>query len=232
MGSEFEAARHQLESSIGFKVELVISSGLYKGTYTSSLAELENELIGVSHPMLKGAFLPALRNTELLMKIEGPSCIYQANTTVARSALNLNIPLLWLKLAAPLEKVQRRMFVRVPTSITANAFFLGGVENPPEDADVSLPPKEWFVVRISDISLGGIGISIKENLIPYCIEGGRYLLLIKIGATTFFIVGKIVKILSKREGHIEVGFAYEGLSVAAEKIMGNYIRQQELITRG
>ena len=164
------------------------------------------------------------------MKIEGPNCIYQATTTVTRSVFNVTIPLLWLKLTSVLEKVQRRMFVRVPAAIKADAFFLGGIEELPED--VALPPREWFSVRLSDISLGGIGIAIKENTISYCIEGGRYLLLIKIGNSTFFIVGKIVKIIPKREGSIEVGFAYEGLSVSVEKIMGGYIRQQELITRG
>jgi len=229
MGPEYEEAHKQLENLLGSKVELVISSGLYKGNYLSSLEELEKGLVGVSHPTLKGAFLPALRSTELLMKIEAANCIYQATMIVTRSALNVTIPLLWLKLASALKKVQRRMFVRVPTSIKADAFPLG-IEELPEG--VASPPKEWFTVRISDISLGGIGISIKENLVPYCIEGGRYLLLIKIGNAALFVVGKIVKVLSKREGNIEVGFAYEGLSVSAEKIMGGYIRQQELITRG
>jgi c-di-GMP-binding flagellar brake protein YcgR len=230
MSSEFEEARKQLESLLGSKVELVISSGLYKGSFPSTLEELEKGMVGVSHPTFKGAYLPAMRSTELLMKIETSNCIYQATTTVARSVFNLTIPLLWLKLVSSLEKVQRRMFVRVPTSIKADAFFLGAASDLSEGA--VLPPKEWFTARISDISLGGVGISIKENLVPYCFEGGRYLLLIKIGSTAFFIVGKIVKILTKREGAIEVGFAYEGLSASAEKIMVGYIRQQELISRG
>jgi len=227
MGLELEEARKQLESLIGSKVELVITSGIYKGTYPSTIEECDNGQVAVSHPTLKGAFLPALRSTELLMKIEATNCIYQATTTVTRSVLNVTIPLLWLKLVSALEKVQRRMFVRVPSSIKANAFSLEGVE---EGADLS--PKEWFSVRISDISLGGVGISIKENLIHYCIGGGRYLLLMKIGDISFFIVVKLVKILPKREANIDLGFAYEGLSVSAEKIMGSYIRQQELKTRG
>ena len=231
MSSEFEGTRKLLESLLGSKVELVISSGLYKGSYPSTLEDFGDGLVGVSHPTLKGAFLPTFRSTELLMKIDGPTCVYQAHTTAVRSALNENIPLLWLKFASAFERVQRRMFVRVPSSIQADAFFLGMVkEESPED--VSPPPREWFSVRISDISLGGIGISIRDKLIPYCLEGGRYLLSIKISNTAFFIVGKIVKTLAKKEGGIEVGFAYEGLPVFVEKIMGGYIRQQELITRG
>ena len=227
---ESEETRKHIESLIGSKVELVITSGLYKGSYPSTFQEYENGMVGVSHPMLKGAFLPALRSTELVMKIETSNCIYQAIMAITRSVINVTIPLLWLKFISTLEKVQRRMFVRVSTSVKAEIFFLGIDYDPPEGVD--LPAKDWFSVRISDISLGGVGISIKENLLPYCIEGGRYLLLIKISNTTFFIVGKVVKILKKRDANTEIGLAYESLSVFAEKIMGSYIRQQELMTRG
>jgi len=229
MNSELDETRKQLDSLIGSKINLIINSGLYKGSYPSTLEEVEDGLVGVSHPTFKGAFLPASRSTELFMKIESSNCIYQSTVAVVRSALKLNIPILWLKLASDLRKVQRRMFVRVPTFIGANAFFLEAPDFPERTAQ---PSKEWFFVRISDISLGGIGISIKENLIPLCLEGGRYLLLIKISNTPIFIVGKIVKIMPKRESSVEVGFAYEGMSVSAEKIMGSYIRQQELTTRG
>ncbi|MCL2009073.1 MAG: flagellar brake protein [Synergistaceae bacterium] len=232
MPQETEEARKLLDNLIGSRIELVITSGLYKGSYNSTLEELEDGLAGVYHPTLKGAFLPALRGTSLLMKIETPNCIYQADTVASRSSLNVAIPLLWLKLVTPLEKLQRRMFVRVPTSISANAFFLGGPEMEDLPADAVLPPSEWFSVRISDISLGGIGLSLKENLVPYCLEGGRYLLSMKIGGNSFFIVGKLVKILGKKTSNTVVGFAYESLSVSAEKIMGGYIRQQELMTRG
>ena len=230
MPVKFEESRKQLESLLGSKLELVISSGLYKGVFPSSLEEIDSGLIGVAHPMFKGGFLPALRSTEFLMKIEAPSCIYQATVSAARSALNLPIPLLWLKLLTALEKVQRRMFVRVPSSIKADAYYLGVAEELTED--VVLPPREWFSVRISDISLGGIGITIKENMAAYCLVGGRYLLSMKILNNTFFIVGRLVKIIENKERNIEVGFAYESLSVYAERLMGGYIRQQELITRG
>ena len=128
MGLELGEARKQLESLIGSKMDLVITSGLYKGNYPSALQEIDNDMIGVADPTLKGAFLPALRGTELLMKIETAHCIYQAVATVTRSTLNTTIPLLWLKTVSSLEKVQRRMFVRVPTSIKADAFFLGAAE--------------------------------------------------------------------------------------------------------
>jgi c-di-GMP-binding flagellar brake protein YcgR len=230
MDSEFEPSYRQLTDLIGAKVQLVITSGLYKGNYPSRLEELENGLVGVSHPMLRGAFLPALRSTELLMKIESSNCFYQATMSVMRGVINVPVPLLWLKFVSVLEKVQRRMFVRVICSIKANAFFLSSDEELPEGT--SLPSNGWFSVRVSDISLGGAGVSIKSNLASHCVEGGRYLLSLSIGGTAFFLVGKLVKILKKSENNIEVGLAYEGLSAFIEKLMGGYIRQQELITRG
>jgi len=241
MKSGFEEARKLLNGLIGSRADLIITSGLHKGSYISSLEELGDDLIGVAHPTFKGRFLPVSRNAELALKIDSPHGVYQATVAVARSALNENIPLLWLKLVSPLEKIQRRMFVRVPTSIKAIAFFLGSdgiqdildnAETPEASEEISLPPKEWFSVRISDISLGGIGILIKQDVAHFCLEGGRYLLLIKISDTTMFLVGKIVKILIKKEGIIEIGFAYEGIPVSIEKIMMSYIRQQELMVRG
>jgi c-di-GMP-binding flagellar brake protein YcgR len=230
MGTEFEQTQKQLEDLTGAKVELIIGLGLYKGSYASRLEEVENGLIGLSHPTLRGALLPALRSTELLMKIEGSGCFYQGTVSVTRSTVKVAIPLLWVKLVSPLEKVQRRMFVRVPCSIKAEAFYLGADEEPPEE--VLSPPKEWFSVRVSDISLGGVGVSVKKNFASHCIEGGRYLLSISIGGMAFFLVGKLVKIFRKNEINIEIGLAYEGLTSFVEKLMGGYIRQQEFITRG
>jgi c-di-GMP-binding flagellar brake protein YcgR len=235
MSKESEQLQKQLEGLVGSKVELVITLGLYKGIYPSRLEELEGGLIGLSHPTLRGAFLPALRSTELMMKIEGGGCYYQATASVVRSTINVPVPLLWVKPVSDLEKVQRRMFVRVPCSIKADAFCLGageGEENEnPEDSPAPSPPKEWFPVRVSNISLGGVGVVVKQELASRCLEGGRYLVLLNIGGTAFFLVSKLVKIMTKETNYIEAGLAYEGLSTFAEKLMGGYIRQQEFITR-
>ena len=65
MSAEFEQSRKQLEDLLGAKMDLAITSGLYKGNYPSRLEELENNMIGVAHPMLRTGLLPALRSTEL-----------------------------------------------------------------------------------------------------------------------------------------------------------------------
>lgn len=230
MTKELEQSQKATQELIGSKIELVINSGLYKGSYPSRLEELDKDLIGVAHPTLRGALLPALRSTELLMKIEAPNCFYQATASVLRSTINVPLPLLWLKLETALEKVQRRMYVRVPSSLKGEAYFLGTDMELLEETP--LPPSSWFAIKVADISLGGAGIWVKESMSRYCLEGGRYLLSLKIGNVSFFLVGKLVKILKKNEGYMEMGIAYEGLSSFIEKLMGGYIRQQELITRG
>ena len=231
MNAELEQSGKQLLELIGAKVELVITSGLYKGSYASRLEEVEEKLlVGTAHPTVRGVFLPVMRSTELLMKVEGPGCFYQSTVSIVRSSLNVTVPLLWLKLVTPLEKVQRRMFVRVPCSIQGSAFFLGYGSELPEGTD--LPPRQWFPLRIVDMSLGGCGISIKNNMRSHYLEGGRYLLSLNVNGTNFFLTGELIKIFKKNDVTIEAGLAYSGLTAFLEKLMGAFIRQQELATRG
>ncbi|GHS94672.1 hypothetical protein AGMMS50276_07890 [Synergistales bacterium] len=227
---EYEQSLKQLEGMIGSKVEIVITSGLYKGSYSSRLEEVSGGLGALSHPTLRGALLPVLRNAEFMLKIEAPNCFYQAVSVFIRSSVNESVPLLWFRVSNPLEKVQRRMFVRIPCNISANVFFLGYDSERPEGA--KLPPQKWFEARVSDISLGGCGLSVKRNIESYCIEGGRYLLLSKIGGVGFFIAGKVIKLFDKKkENTIDAGFAYDGLAASIEKVVGTFIRQQELMSR-
>ncbi|GHV33050.1 hypothetical protein FACS1894187_00320 [Synergistales bacterium] len=227
---EYDQSLKQLGGLIGSKVEIVITSGLYKGSYSSRLEEVSGGLGALSHPTLRGALLPVLRSAEFMLKIEAPNCFYQAVSVFMRSSVNEAIPLLWFKLGNSLEKVQRRMFVRIPCSVPASVFFLGYDSELPEG--MKLPDQKWFDAHVTDISLGGCGLSIKKNMASYYIEGGRYLLLSKISGVNFFIVGKLIKIFNKKENIIDAGFAYDGLAASIEKVVGTFIRQQELMSRG
>jgi c-di-GMP-binding flagellar brake protein YcgR len=59
-----------LNGRIGSKVLLFNEAGLYKGTYPSRVEDVKGDLIGLSHPLLRGALLPVLRNVELKLKVE------------------------------------------------------------------------------------------------------------------------------------------------------------------
>jgi c-di-GMP-binding flagellar brake protein YcgR len=231
MSAEIEQPDKQLSELIGAKAELVITYGLYKGSYISSLEEVEGKLmVGVAHPTVRGLLLPAMRGTELLLKIDGSGCFYQATVSIVRNSPNKAIPLLWLKFVTPLEKVQRRMFVRVPCAIEADAFFLGCDSELPEET--VLPSRQWFPVRVVDMSLGGCGIAVKDNMSSYFLEGGRYLLSLNVNGTSFFLTGKLIKVFKKSDANIEAGLSYDGLTIFLERLLGSFIRQQELAARG
>ncbi|MBQ7262582.1 MAG: hypothetical protein IJR14_02565 [Synergistaceae bacterium] len=236
-----------LQELVGAKAELSFSSGLYKGNYASRLEELSTgtgdgapALLGMAHPMFKGALLPLSRSLELTLRLEGIACFYQSVAEIVRSVVNTDIPLVWIKLTTPLERVQRRAFVRVPCSIKARAYLLevdtsqeaeAGNGGSPEEA---LPvPKIWFPLALKDISLGGVGVTVQKEDAPMCRVSGRYLLQMSIDGKEFFIVCGLVKVFKKdEEGRVSAGLAYEGLPAFTEKLMGSFIRQQELNLRG
>ena len=83
-----------LESNIGSKGTLIIDTGLYKGTYSTRLEDIRTGFLGVSHPTLRGALLPVMRNVELKVRIEADGGIYQAPAAVIRNSLSKNVPLL------------------------------------------------------------------------------------------------------------------------------------------
>ena len=238
-----------LQELIGAKMELDITNGLYKGTYASRLEDLSppaedgSLLLGVAYPMFKGSLLPMSRNLDLNLRIESSGCFYQGEAEIIRHVINVPIPLLWLSLKAPLEKVQCRMFVRVPCLIKGQAFLLEVEPDEPDEPDEEetkeaprrspLPERRWFPVMLRDMSLGGVGVWIQRPELPFVVDRGRYLLQAAIEDTEFFLVCRLIKIFSSdEEGGILVGMAYEGLPAFVEKLMVGFIRQRELSLRG
>lgn len=241
--SDQEKMQNLLQELIGSKVELGIANGLYKGNYASRLEDLSppakdgSPLLGVAHPMFKGALLPMARNLDLNLRIESSGYFYQGEAEIIRHVINVPIPLLWLALKAPLEKVQRRMFVRVPCLIKGQAFLLEADSDEKETEEAPprspLPERRWFPIMLRDMSLGGVGVGIRHPELPFVVERGRYLLQAAIGDTEFFLICRLIKIFSAdEEGGIVAGMAYEGLPAFTEKLMGGFIRQQELSSRG
>ena len=104
MATEQDKEKNQklLQSLLGAKAELNFSSGLYKGAYASRLEDLSEAtkddypLLGLAHPMFRGALLPVSRSLELSLRIETSSCFYQGDAEILRSVVNIPIPLVWL----------------------------------------------------------------------------------------------------------------------------------------
>ncbi len=234
MNIEADKVQKNLEELIGAKTEIEVVSGLYKGSYPSLIQEISGGEVAIAHPMLKGALLPMLRDLEFNVKIEGGGSFYRTTVSVVRRVISAPIPLLWVKLLSPLEKVQRRMFVRVFCSLKGQAFLLEA-DSETEDGEPlpPLPQSQWFPVQLKDISLGGVGMSVQLGSTDFCRVNGRYLLSLTIEDVSFFLVCRLIKVFKQVEkSHWEVGIAYEGLPILVERLIGSYIREQELSRGG
>lgn len=234
-----------LGALVGSKAELNFATGLYKGSYISrvedfSMSPNDNEMpmIGLAHPMFKGALLPISRGLEMTLKIDGQNCFYQSEAEIVKSIANAPIPMTWVRLLSPLSRVQRRAFVRVSCNINASACFIESGSEPEEKegheehAAAHQPEIRWFPLIVKDISLGGVGAEVGAEEAPMCQKNSRYLLNLTIDDTEFFLVCSLVKIFGRGEdGNISVGLSYEGISAFVERLMLAFIRQQELRMR-
>lgn len=212
-----------LNGQIGAKAVLAIEAGLYKGTYPSRVEDVKGELIGLSHPLLRGSLLPVLRNVHLKMKMETEGALYQAEVAVSKGLIQDGIPLLWVTPVSDAERVQRRYFVRVPCLLKTGFFRLEGDGAEPEK-------EEWIFVISKDISLGGVGFTARVEVANRFMEQDRFLVRLAVQEKDLFLTGKVVKKFVKNDLY-EMGIAFDAVPAFTEKILGNFIRQQELAGR-
>lgn len=212
-----------LKDCVGSKVSLVIDAGLYKGTYPSRIEDVDDELIGLAHPMLRRALLPVHRNVQLKMSVEARGALFFSLVSISKGLVRDALPLLWVTPVGEARKIQRRLFVRVPCLLKTGFFRLEGENYRPEK-------EEWVYVNAKDISLGGMGLSVPQEKVHLFPESARFLVELVLQEKRYLLVGKIVKKIPKNEVW-EVGVVFEGVPVFAEKPLGNYIRQQELAGR-
>jgi c-di-GMP-binding flagellar brake protein YcgR len=218
-----EAFLDFLNGKIGAKVILFNEAGLYKGTYPSRVEDVKGGMVGLSHPLLRGALLPVLRNVELKLKVETEGALYQATVSVSRGGPHDGVPILWVTPVSDAERVQRRYFVRVPCLLKTSFFRLEGEEMKPET-------EEWTFAVSRDVSLGGVGVSLSDLPAGRFSEQDRVLIRIPVQDETFFLSGKVARKFQKEDAW-EVGFAFEAMPGSVEKTLGAFIRQQELAGR-
>ena len=212
-----------LNDHIGAKALLSIDAGLYKGLYPSRIEDVKDDMAALSHPLLKGALLPVLRNVQLKVKVETEDGIFQAQAAVARGVPQGGIPLLWVKPVSEALRVQRRFFVRVPCLLKTGLFRVEGERLQPER-------ERWKDVTATDISLGGIGFSVFRPQDSHFFQQDRYLVHITLQDRRFFLTGKIVKKVEAVESAL-FGISFDSMPGCIEKVLGNFIRQQELAGR-
>ncbi|HOO88977.1 MAG TPA: flagellar brake protein, partial [Synergistales bacterium] len=95
-----------LKDCIGSKVSLVIDAGLYKGTYPSRVEDVDEEAIGLAHPMMRGALLPVHRNVQLKMSVEAGGALYFSVVSITKGLVRDSLPLLWVVPVGEARKIQ------------------------------------------------------------------------------------------------------------------------------
>lgn len=212
-----------LNQKIGARAILVNEAGLYKGIYPTRVEDVKGDQVGLSHPLLRGALLPVLRNVELKLRVDAEDSLYQTVVSVVRGAPREDVPMLWVTPVTEARRVQRRNFVRVPCLLKTAFFRLEGVNLKPER-------EEWVLAVSNDISLGGVRVIMSRAASLKFKDKDRALIRLEVQGETLFLTGNAVRREQKGEGW-ELGFAFEAVPAFMEKTLGAFIRQQELAGR-
>ncbi|MCL2767436.1 MAG: hypothetical protein FWE49_01700 [Synergistaceae bacterium] len=215
-----------LSKSIGSKVEIINRSGINKGIYSSSLLDLKDRMIGIAQPMQRG-ILVQMSGIELTICVKSEGNLIEAPVISRGTTFEGFIPILWVEPIGDIVKVQRRSYVRIPCFLEASCYFLemnSDIREPAPDI-----PKEWFTIFVNNVSLGGIAATVKQGYGANYHIKGRYLLAINFGGGLMFINLLLRNIFyNDDDGILNGAFAFGGLSAFQDKIIGNYVRRQEL----
>lgn len=209
-----------LENSIGTRVEIINRSGIHKGVYPSSLLDMKDGKIGLAQPMYRGTWI-FMSGVELVIMVKNGENLYEASVfSQETSTKGSPVPILWVVISGEIKKIQRRNFLRVPCLIDGSCYFLGDSSE-----------KNWFPISLKNISLGGVAVSLKNSDdLKRFVKEERYLLAVNLGLGNLFI-----EILLRNILHIEAesigAFSFEGLSVCQERMIGTFVRKQELANK-
>ena len=217
-----------LSKSVGSKVDIINKSGINKGIYSSNLLDIKDAMIGVAQPMYKGAWIQ-MTGMELVINIKNNEFMVEVPVISRGTAFEGNLPILWVEITGKANKVQRRSYVRIPCILEASCCYLEIYSDIYEEGQDQGIPKEWTPICINNISLGGISAKSKQEYrVNFCLKG-RYLLALDLGAGLMFLNLLLRNIFVDNVDNMTIGaFAFGGLSLFQEKVIGNYVRKQEL----
>jgi len=220
-----------LDKSIGNKVDIVNKSGINKGIYSSSILDLKNGVIGLAQPMYKGT-LVQISGMEVTIYVKSGDSLLEAPVVSRGTTFEGKVPILWVEPIGDINRVQRRSYVRIPCFLEASCCFLEIYSDVYEPEPELGFIKEWFPVYISNISLGGVAVKIKPEFEPNFHNKGRYLLAVNFGDGLMFINLLLRNTFNNSDDNMPIGaFAFGGLSIYQDRVIGNYVRRQELIVK-
>ncbi|MCX7828437.1 MAG: flagellar brake protein [Thermanaerothrix sp.] len=207
---------------VGAKGEFKVEDGLFKGTYPTRLEDQREDMLGLAHPMFKGALLPVYRDMECELVAEDNRSPVRVSCVVVRSDITGTVPMLWVKMFGPPERIQRRRYLRVPCLREFRLF--------PIEAEARSPLSgRWLKGTAVDMSLGGVRFRMDY---PYRLShGDRFLCMLPLGDRPFPGLIKVMRADKTSDGLWDCGGAFEAVPRWAEKYIIEFIRTQELNSR-
>ena len=152
MGSGFDMI--DLPLSINDPVELQILDRGERINCASRVHDMVNGQIQLSWPTRSGIRVPIKETQELLLYFTRFDGIYTGKAVV-ESVSQSPVPTILVRAAGGMEKVQRREFFRVRTSLPIQ---LTGIESTPTGAQANKTSGMHLIARTVDISGGGLSI--------------------------------------------------------------------------
>lgn len=209
---------------LGANVEINIDAGLYKGSYSSRLEEINENEWQLAHPFLGQGLLPIYRNLDLTLSIKKGDALYVIKASVKGSTRTGQVPYLLVIPVGEAKKVQRRRFLRVPC-------LLDGILSPLSIEEGNGLPI-WKKGVIKDISLGGVRFSVKSKDNLSLGISDKVILAMTMEGFRYFICCTIVMLRRDNDNSfVDMGVEFESIPGSMEKVFMHFIRQQELVSR-
>lgn len=210
---------HKIE--VNQKFELIVEEGPYKGNYLSQVADITDDVIKVTVPLVHGEIIPLRLNLDVLMYFTGVQAAYSYKTKIIGREEEGEVPLLHLAIPEEKYRIQRREFFRLEVREKVIYRIL----------DDSLEPvSEFKETHTIDISGGGVKMFINEP-----VQKGMFLeLFLQIpGLENVAIISQIVNIFDVEAG-LAVGIKFIEIDeyIQEEIISWLFDYQRKLRQRG
>jgi c-di-GMP-binding flagellar brake protein YcgR len=225
MMDDASALDYSSKLQIGVKGEIAVNAGIYKGHYPSRVEDFKGEAVGLAHPLMRGALLPAYREMNFTFTMEDGAALYVFDMSVRRVETQSGPPILWANINGYPERVQRRQFLRISCLWNISVFHM---EN-----EISRPmTSTWLQAKAIDVSLGGYRFVINDDVAgDLSFElGDRIFVRFYLASAEHLQIGRVTRVVH-REGKWEIGVSFDSLPSSTEKKLFEYIRQQEIMYR-
>jgi len=178
-------------------IEVEIRKGVYSGTYTSKIEEINEDNIKILTPFKKGEIIPVHIGTNLNIFFTGKDAAYTFHSQVI-DRLKENVRLLVITPPEDINRIQRRDFFRLNVKKDAKYRKVNRQLEPEE---------EYLETSTIDISAGGVRLALESELT----KGDLIEITIAIPALDEEIIGEIKQIYSLKNGKA-AGIEFKGIS--------------------